>query len=199
MRPFMMRCACSRKSDLRSPRTIHVNSAHARARDKAFAEAPGGLVPVRAACRDGKAERFFVHNLPPSRQGVRITDAVSAQSGFHHPENPDWQHIFFCLFAGPLAEAPDGLETTSAVAIQPGKVDRAPTGTALSARACARQPHLQRMICHREVSFHAVAGRPCVWSCRPCVLPERVCAAAVCPCADRTRLNRRAAWSCRRD
>ena len=27
-------------------------------------EAPGGLVKVRATCRDGKAERIFVQNLP---------------------------------------------------------------------------------------------------------------------------------------
>ncbi len=145
-------------------------------------EAPGGLVPVRAACRDGKAERIFVRNLPSfaaaldqrleveglgaltvdtayggdsfvivdaaalgfalnadeardlARMGVRITDAANAQLGFHHPENPDWRHISFCLFAGPLGQGADGLDTSSAVAIQPGKVDRSPTGTALSAR-----------------------------------------------------------------
>ena len=27
-------------------------------------EAPGGLVYVRALCKDGKAERIFVRNLP---------------------------------------------------------------------------------------------------------------------------------------
>ncbi len=145
-------------------------------------EAPGGLVRVRAECRDGKAERIFVRNLPSfaaqldvklrveglgelivdtayggdsfvivdaeklgfdlieeearaiAKLGVRITDAANAQLGFHHPENPDWTHISFCLFAGPLREGPGGLETGAAVAIQPGKVDRSPTGTALCAR-----------------------------------------------------------------
>ena len=145
-------------------------------------EAPGGLVRVRAECRDGKAERIFVRNLPSfaarldarldvegigtltvdtayggdsfvivdaaamgfaldaddaadiARLGVRITNAANAQLGFEHPENPDWRHISFCLFAGPLHAGPDGLETRAAVAIQPGKVDRSPTGTALSAR-----------------------------------------------------------------
>lgn len=145
-------------------------------------EAPGGLVRVRAACRNGKAERIHVRNVPSfaaelgvtieveglgtlsvdtayggdsfvivdaaalgfsltedeahdiARQGVRITNAANDQLGFEHPENPDWKHISFCLFAGPLVEGANGLETGAAVAIQPGKVDRSPTGTALSAR-----------------------------------------------------------------
>lgn len=69
-----------------------------------------------------------------AKLGVQITNAANAQLGFHHPENPDWRHISFCLFAGPLRDGPDGFETGAAVAIQPGKVDRSPTGTALSAR-----------------------------------------------------------------
>ncbi|MFZ7090361.1 trans-3-hydroxy-L-proline dehydratase [Primorskyibacter sp. 2E233] len=145
-------------------------------------EAPGGLVRVRADCRDGKAEGINVRNLPSfaaqldvplqvdglgrltvdtayggdsfvivdaaalgfsliaeeahviARLGVQITNAANQQIGFEHPENPDWRHISFCLFAGPLTEGPEGLETRTAVAIQPGKVDRSPTGTALSAR-----------------------------------------------------------------
>jgi trans-L-3-hydroxyproline dehydratase len=48
--------------------------------------------------------------------------------------NLDWRHISFCLFAGPLARTAEGLRAGAAVAIQPGKVDRSPTGTALSAR-----------------------------------------------------------------
>lgn len=150
-------------------------------------EAPGGLVRVRAECRDGKAERIFVENVPSfasrldaqleveglgtltvdtayggdsfvivdaaalgfalkedeahdlATLGVRITNAANAQLGFEHPENPDWRHISFCLFAGPLTDGSEGLETGSAVAIQPGKVDRSPTGTALSARMAVLQ------------------------------------------------------------
>lgn len=145
-------------------------------------EAPGGLVPVRAECRGGKAERIFVENLASfaarldapleveglrtltvdtayggdsfvivdaaalglaltadeahdiARLGTRITAAANAAIGFEHPENPDWRHISFCLFAGALEEADGGLSARSAVAIRPGKVDRSPTGTALSAR-----------------------------------------------------------------
>ena len=66
--------------------------------------------------------------------GVKITNAANEQIGFSHPENPEWDHISFCLFAGPLSETASGLTARNAVAIQPGKVDRSPTGTALSAR-----------------------------------------------------------------
>lgn len=145
-------------------------------------EAPGGLVRVRAECRNGKAERIFVQNLPSfadriavpleveglgtitvdtayggdsfvvvdagsvgfeiveaeakdiARLGVAITNAANSQLGFCHPENADWDHISFCAFCGPLAETETGLTGKSAVAIQPGKVDRSPTGTAVSAR-----------------------------------------------------------------
>ncbi len=146
-------------------------------------EAPGGLVRVRAECRDGKAERIFVQNLPSfageldrklevegigtltvdtafggdsfvvvdaaamglrldaseahdiARMGVRITNAANAAMQFSHPTLPDWRHFSFCLFAGPVTRDDDGgLRAGAAVAIQPGKVDRSPTGTALSAR-----------------------------------------------------------------
>ena len=69
-----------------------------------------------------------------ARLGVRITNAANASLGFRHPENPDWKHISFCLFAGPLERTAEGLRAGAACAIQPGKVDRSPTGTALSAR-----------------------------------------------------------------
>jgi len=145
-------------------------------------EAPGGLVRVRAECRDGKAERINVQNLPSfadrldaklevpevgtltvdtayggdsfvivdaaslgieiapdeardiAQLGVTIMKAANEQLGFTHPENPDWEHISFCLFAGGLEPEQDGYKARSAVAIQPGKVDRSPTGTAVSAR-----------------------------------------------------------------
>ncbi|GAB4270538.1 MAG: trans-3-hydroxy-L-proline dehydratase [Pararhodobacter sp.] len=66
--------------------------------------------------------------------GVRITDNANKQLGFHHPQNPDWKHVSFCLFAGPLTEGPEGPQTRHAVSIEPGKIDRSPTGTAVSAR-----------------------------------------------------------------
>ena len=145
-------------------------------------EAPGGLVRVRATCRNGKAERIYVQNLPSfagkiavplevpgigtltvdtayggdsfvvvdaaelgfeiveaeakqiAQIGMTIAHAANEQLGFSHPENPDWKHISFCAFCGPLSQTETGLSGKSAVAIQPGKVDRSPTGTAVSAR-----------------------------------------------------------------
>ncbi|WP_018688482.1 trans-3-hydroxy-L-proline dehydratase [Ahrensia kielensis] len=69
-----------------------------------------------------------------ARLGVKITNAANEALEFKHPTMPDWRHFSFCLFAGPLERGPDGLRAGAAVAIQPGKVDRSPTGTALSAR-----------------------------------------------------------------
>ncbi len=145
-------------------------------------EAPGGLVKVRAECRNGKAERIFVQNLPSfahkldqklevegigtltvdtsfggdsfvmvdaramgfsltadeahdiAKLGAKVTKAGTEQIGFSHPTNSDWRHYSFCLFGGPVEKTEDGLRAGAAVAIQPGKVDRSPTGTALSAR-----------------------------------------------------------------
>lgn len=145
-------------------------------------EAPGGLVRVRAECRNGKAERIFVQNVASfadridaplevpgigtitvdtayggdsfvvvdakllgfeitgaeakdiARMGVMITEAANKQLGFSHPEQPDWDHFSFCAFCGPISETATGYRGRSAVAIRPGKVDRSPTGTAVSAR-----------------------------------------------------------------
>ncbi|MTI44615.1 proline racemase [Roseibium hamelinense] len=71
---------------------------------------------------------------PLAELGVKITNAANSQLEFHHPEQPDWQHFSFCLFAGPLQETSTGYEAKSVVAIQPAKIDRSPTGTAVSAR-----------------------------------------------------------------
>ncbi|EFO28915.1 proline racemase [Roseibium sp. TrichSKD4] len=145
-------------------------------------EAPGGIIRVRAECRNGKAERITVQNLPSfvgelgavievlglgkttvdtayggdsfvvvdanalgfkldaseagqlAELGVRITNAANEQLQFQHPENRDWDHFSFCLFAGPLKRDGSHLTAKSAVSIQPGKIDRSPTGTATSAR-----------------------------------------------------------------
>lgn len=145
-------------------------------------EAPAGLVDVVAECRDGKAERITVTNVPSfaarldavlevpklgritvdiayggdsfvvvdaeklgfklvaeearvlAETGISITRAANEQLGFSHPENSGWNHISFCAFAGPLYREEGKLMSRSAVAIQPGKIDRSPTGTAISAR-----------------------------------------------------------------
>lgn len=66
--------------------------------------------------------------------GVKITNAANEQLDFKHPLQPDWHHHSFCLFAGELNKDELGLRAKSVVAIKPGKLDRSPTGTAVSAR-----------------------------------------------------------------
>jgi proline racemase len=66
--------------------------------------------------------------------GVAITNAANEQLNFHHPDNQGWRHFSFCLFAGPIHRQGNHLTASAAVAIQPGKIDRSPTGTAASAR-----------------------------------------------------------------
>jgi proline racemase len=145
-------------------------------------EAPGGLVEVVAECRDGKAERITVTNVPSfadrlgatievegigtltvdtayggdsfviadaralgfkvapdearelAETGIRITRAANEQLGFAHPTNPDWTHFSFCQIAAPVERRDGMLTAANAVAIQPGKIDRSPTGTGASAR-----------------------------------------------------------------
>ena len=59
---------------------------------------------------------------------------ANAQLGFFHPENPGWDHISFCQFAGPLIRENGALAGPNAVVVRPGKIDRSPTGTGCSAR-----------------------------------------------------------------
>ena len=69
-----------------------------------------------------------------ARLGVTIANAATEQIGFKHPEYPEWDHISFCLFGTPVETVDDQLTTRHAVAIRPGKIDRSPTGTGVSAR-----------------------------------------------------------------
>lgn len=66
--------------------------------------------------------------------GIKITNAANEQLGFHHPENPEWKHISFCQIAAPLQKENDVWLGRNSVTIQPGKLDRCPTGTGCSAR-----------------------------------------------------------------
>jgi len=66
--------------------------------------------------------------------GIKITAAANEQLGFRHPLNPEWNHVSFCQFAGPLIEENGELSGPNAVVIRPGKIDRSPTGTGCSAR-----------------------------------------------------------------
>jgi len=66
--------------------------------------------------------------------GARITRAANAQLIFDHP-TADWTHFSFCQIAAPLRRSGDGESTmVNTVVVEPGKLDRSPTGTGVSAR-----------------------------------------------------------------
>jgi proline racemase len=66
--------------------------------------------------------------------GMKLTRAATEQLGFVHPTNPDWRHVSFCQFTHPVARLDGVLTGRNTVAIEPGKLDRSPTGTGCSAR-----------------------------------------------------------------
>lgn len=66
--------------------------------------------------------------------GVKITQAANEQLGFRHPGNPDITDISFCQFTKPIFEENGQRVGKNTVVIRPGKCDRSPTGTGLSAR-----------------------------------------------------------------
>lgn len=69
-----------------------------------------------------------------AQAGMRIVRAANEQLGLAHPANPDWRHISFCQFTEPVAVMAGVKTGRNTVAIEPGKLDRSPTGTGCSAR-----------------------------------------------------------------
>jgi proline racemase len=148
---------------------------------KLVLEAPAGLVEVVADCRNGKAERITLRNVPAFADrlsaslevegygtltvdtafggdsfvmvegqslgfaltpdeardiavvGRKIVVAANAQLGFRHPELTGWNHFSFGFITGPLEQVEGCLSSRNACVINPGKLDRSPTGTGCSA------------------------------------------------------------------
>ena len=111
--------------------------------------------------------------------GVRITNAANEQLTFSHPNNPDWSHISFCLFAGPITRNGNSLSSTSAVSIKPGKVDRSPTGTAVSARMAllhaTGEMQVEDTFVGRSIlgsEFHGRIAELAIVGDKPAIIPE---------------------------
>jgi proline racemase len=65
--------------------------------------------------------------------GRKLVKAANEQLPFHHPTLPDWKHYSFCFMRERL-ERLDGVWTSrNACVVNPGKLDRSPTGTGCSA------------------------------------------------------------------
>ena len=168
-------------------------------------EMPGGLVPIRAHCRDGKVERVQLTNvasfvdrmavpleleggvstqvdiafggdsfvvvdaatfgfaLQPdeardlAHEGMRIAQAAQEQIGFEHPTLVGMNEITFCLFTSPVQQQGERRVAKHAVAIRPGKIDRSPTGTAVSARLALMHARRQAQL-GDEVVFRSILG-----------------------------------------
>jgi len=66
--------------------------------------------------------------------GAMITTAANNQLTFSHPTT-EWTHFSFAQIAGPLEQLDDTTFTMrNTVVVEPGKLDRSPTGTGVSAR-----------------------------------------------------------------
>ncbi len=65
--------------------------------------------------------------------GRRIVAAANEQIPFLHPALSDWSHYSFCFLTGPLETVDDCVSSRNACVINPGKIDRSPTGTGCSA------------------------------------------------------------------
>ncbi len=117
------------------------------------------------------------HDL--ARLGTRISDAATEQLGFTHPTLPDWQHISFCLFTTPITQGISGPEMRSTVAIRPGKLDRSPCGTGVSARMAIEHAR-GRMKEGDHITSHSIVGGQFTGRIagvtnvggRPAILPE---------------------------
>ena len=69
-----------------------------------------------------------------ARLGTELIQAANEQLVFSHPTT-DWRHFSFSQIAGPLEQLDDDTYAMrNTVVIEPGKLDRSPTGTGVSAR-----------------------------------------------------------------
>ena len=98
-----------------------------------------------------------------AQAGIRITKAANEQLGFTHPVNADWSHISFCQIAAPVQRAGDVLTGANAVVIQPGKIDRSPTGTGCSARMAVLEARGEMAVGDRYLARSIIGSE---FSCR---------------------------------
>ncbi len=84
--------------------------------------------------------------------GERIKAAAAEQVPAVHPENAEIHTINQTLFAGPLADSPEGKTARNAVIVSPGRIDRSPCGTGTCARLAVL--HAKGLIKEGEVLDH---------------------------------------------
>ncbi len=65
--------------------------------------------------------------------GRKLVKAANEQLPFHHPTLPEWKHYSFCFMREPVERVDGVLTSRNACVVNPGKLDRSPTGTGCSA------------------------------------------------------------------
>ncbi|MBT4400372.1 MAG: proline racemase family protein, partial [Bacteroidetes bacterium] len=78
--------------------------------------------------------------------GIRITRAANEQIGFVHPGDSGWEGISFCQFTKPVQLINGAFCGRNTVVIDPGKLDRCPTGTGCSARMAVMHAKAQMKV-----------------------------------------------------
>lgn len=91
--------------------------------------------------------------------GARIIAAANEQIGFEHPEIPWLRHFAFCMMTVPARREQDAIVARHSVTIQPGKLDRSPTGTGCSARMALMHARGQLGVGERFVGESLIGSR----------------------------------------
>ena len=114
-----------------------------------------------------------------ARLGAQITDAATEQIGFRHPTITDWTHYSFCQFSRMEDQSNDCISFKSAVSVKPGKIDRSPTGTALSAKMAVLEARREMKIGQKikaisiiGSSFHGKIIEKCDLNGTSAIIPE---------------------------
>ncbi|MDF5995777.1 proline racemase family protein [Pseudomonas aeruginosa] len=108
-----------------------------------------------------------------------MTHAANEQLGFHHPTNPDWDHLSFCQLAAPPERRDGVLGASNAVVIRPARSTARPAAPAArrgwrcsrrkvscgSANASSGRSIIgSEFYCHIE-SLTELGGRPAILPC----------------------------------
>ena len=91
--------------------------------------------------------------------GRKIVTAANAQLKFKHPTLSEWKHFSFCFLRGPLRAENGILTSKNACIINPGKIDRSPTGTGCSALMAIMHAKGQMNVGERYIGTSIINSR----------------------------------------
>jgi len=111
--------------------------------------------------------------------GMRITMAAIDQIEATHPTEPEFHGVSLSQIACPITDSPDGGKTSrNACVVQPGRIDRSPTGTGTCARLAVMRARGQIAVGERfdnrsiiDTRFHGRVIEETMVGERPAVIP----------------------------